>query len=365
MTIKTCSKCLLTDNIEGVTIGNDNTCNYCTGFSPFKPYGEEGLIKILKKAQRKKRTYDALVPISGGKDSIYVLYLAVKKYGLKVLTYTFDNGFMCELAIKNIENAVKACGVDHIWVKHDTKLLDEFYRTALVNSGEICGICGIGIERSLLKISEAWKTPLILLGHSPVEENSFTSENLYDPTRLKAILAKNPKINKNAVNRFLMFPKLNFINTYLYTKTGRFGKKVNILYYIDMPSDQDIANIIKKEMNWLDSSHSEYSRHFDCLAEPFTNFIREKRFGYSRRLPQLCNMIRKNEITREEAIEINNNDNKGPLPINYDIVTSRLDLKEKDIDEIGKIPVHVFDDQTSSANKIFAKARRILKKNKH
>ena len=362
-TEKKCSKCLLTDNIEGVSIGEDDVCNYCSEYTPFKPYGEETLLKIFKKAQSKKKTYDALVPISGGKDSTYVLYLAVKKYGLKVLTYTFDNGFMCELAIKNIENAVKTCGVDHIWVKHDTKFLDELYRTALINSGEICGICGIGIERSMLKISEAWKTPLILLGHSPAEDNSFTSENIYDSNRLKAILSNNSQINKNKVNRFLIFPNLNFISSYIYTKFGRFGKKVNILYYLDMPSDQEIAKIIKNEMNWLDSSHSEYSRHFDCLAEPFTNFIREKRFGYSRRIPQLCNMIRKNEITREEAININNNDKIEHLPINYELVTSRLKLNEKDINEIGNIPIHIFDDHTSKANIFFKKARIMLKKN--
>ena len=109
---------------------------------------------------------------------LYVSEVAVKKYKLNVLTYTFDNGFVSDFARKNIETSVKNCGVDHIWVKHDIKLISELYSTALIQSGEICGICGVGIERSMLKISEAWKTPIILLGHSPTEANSFTSENL-------------------------------------------------------------------------------------------------------------------------------------------------------------------------------------------
>jgi len=363
--IKTCSKCILNEKIDGVIIGDDGICNYCKEYVPFSPYKESELLKIFKKTRKKKRIYDALVPISGGKDSTYVLYLAVNKYKLNVLTYTFDNGFMNDLAKENIERAVKKCGVDHVWVKHDLKLIHELYRTALVHSGEICGICGTGIERSMLKISEAWKVPVILLGHSPAEANSFTTENIYDQSRLKAIIQKNRNINNEMINRFLIYPKLNFITSYLYTKSGRFGKKVNILYYLNNPSDKEIGNIIKKEMDWKESDQSEYTRHFDCLAEPFSNYIRDKRFGYSRRLPQLSNMIRNKEITREEALKIYIDDNKNPLPHNYEFVMSSLNLKENDIEEIEKIPVNVFNDKKSPANIIFAKTRSLIKKNVH
>lgn len=362
---KTCSKCLMNDKMNGVQIGNDGICNFCAVYKTFIPYGESALLKIFKNARKKKRIYDALVPLSGGKDSTYVLYLAVAKYKLNVLTYTFDNGFMNDLAKKNIESSVKKCGVDHVWIKHDFKLIHELYRTALVQSGEICGICGTGIERSMLKISQAWKIPLILMGHSPTEANSFTSENIYDQTRLKAILKKNENINQEMLNRFLIYPKLNFITSYLFTKSGRFGKKVNILYYLDIPSDKEIGSILKKEMAWTEPEQSAYTRHFDCLAEPFSNFVRDKRFGYSRRLPQLSNMIRNKEITREEALQIYSDDNKNPLPANYEFVMSALNLKENDIEEIEKIPHNVFSDKKSLANQVFEKTRRMIKPNAH
>ncbi len=359
---KSCNKCILHGNIPEVRIGTDGICNHCSDFKPFSPHGNNGLLKLLKRAKKKERIYDALVPLSGGKDSTYVLHLAVTKYKLNVLTFTFDNGFMSDLAKINIESSVKTCGVDHIWIKHDLKLISELYRTALINSGEICGICGIGIERSMLKISEAWKIPVILLGHSPTEDNSFTSENLYDQLRLKAILQENPNITKEKIRRFLIYPKLNFISSYLFTRLGRFGRKVNILYYEHLPSDKEIGEIIKNEMNWLDSTNSEYTRHFDCLAEPFTNYIREKRFGYSRRLPQLSNMIRNNEITREEALKINNNDSNSDIPENYELIKSVLNLTENDISKITRIPQNVYSYKVSLANKIFTKVRGIVKK---
>ncbi len=363
--IKICSNCILDEKIKGVIIDDDGICNYCKNHEPFTPHGESKLLKIFRKAQHKKRHYDALVPLSGGKDSTYVLYLAVKKYKLNVLTYTYNNGFMSDFAKKNIEASVNKLGVDHIWIKHDPNLIKELYRTALLHSGEICGICGVGIERSMLKVSEGWKIPLILLGHTPTEANSFTSENIYDQNRIKAIFAQSDNINKQMLKRFLVYLNLDFINTYLYTKTGRFGKKVHILYYIDSPSEKEIGNILKKKMDWSEPEGSEYSRHFDCIAEPFTNYIRDKRFGSSRRIPQLSNLIRHHEISRDEAIKISEDDAKKNLPENYEKVMSILNLTDDDIESIGNIPANVFSDKKSTSNMIFTKIRSLLKKTEH
>jgi len=359
--MNSCSKCLLNETIPRVAITPDGECNFCKNHKPWKGHDEALLLNIFSKAKKKGRVYDALVPLSGGKDSTYVLYLAVKKYGLRVLAYTYDNGFMSGLAKENIEQSVKVCGVDHIWVMPDIEFIRSLYRASLLHSGEICGICGVGIERNMLKISEAWKIPLILLGHTPTESNSFTGEDLYDPERLKAVLKQEPAITKDMVGRFLIYPNLNFIKSFLYSRSGRFGKKVNVLYYGDLPTDRQIGETIKKEMDWKDASFSEYTRHFDCLAEPFTNYIREKRFGFSRRLPQLSNMIRNNELSREEALRIINKDHNNALPENYEYIKESLKLTEEEVKKAFSVPVNIFNDRASKANLLFAKVRKLVK----
>ncbi len=358
----TCTQCLLHDQLEGVQINDKGICNHCADYKHFTPVGESHLIQILEKAKRKQKVYDALVPLSGGKDSTYVLYLARQRYQLNVLTYTFDNGFMSELAKSNIEKAVKKCGVDHIWVRHDPQMIHQMYRTTLLQSGEICGICGVGIERSMLKLSEAYQIPLILLGHSPTEANSFTSENIYDQARLKAILRTNKSINEGMVNRFLIYPNLNFISSYIYTLMGKFGKKINLLYYLPLPSDHEIGVLLKQEMDWSEPQDSQYTRHFDCHAEPLTNYVRQHRFGAARRLPQLSNMIRNKEISREEALKIYEQDQAFLQPKNFEKVLSELDLKIEDLEKITQIPQQVFSKEVSQTNRIFAIARRWVKK---
>lgn len=353
------------DGIGGISVSGNGLCNLCDDHHPFVPYGEEALLKILSKAQKKKRTYDALVPLSGGKDSTYVLHLAVNKYKLRTLTYSFDNGFMSEPARRNIEKAVEICHVDHIWVKHGADLISRLYKTALLESGEICGLCGVGIERSMLKLSEAWRIPIILMGHSPTESNSFTSENIYDVKRLKYILNRDKQITPDMIRRFLVYPNLNFLSTWFLTRTGKFGRKVNILYYTESLTDNRIGEILKKEMGWTEPAHSEYTRHFDCLAEPFTNYIREKRFGFSRRLPQLSNMIRSGEMSREKALQIADDDTRRMSAPDFGVLKDILNLTDDDIEKTTRVPLNLYSDKTDPGNKIFAFIRTLIKGNTH
>ncbi len=72
--MQTCTKWLYNENYPGITFDNDGVCNFCKSNKQYTPLGEGLLIQIFDKIKSKKTTYDALVPISGGKDSTYILY---------------------------------------------------------------------------------------------------------------------------------------------------------------------------------------------------------------------------------------------------------------------------------------------------
>ena len=187
--MKVCNKCILTDAYPGLSFGEDGTCSMCSFEHVFEPYGEEYLMRILDAAKNKKKgEYDALVPLSGGKDSMYILYLAVKVYNLKVMTMTYDNGFVSRIAIDNMERAVEKMNVKHVVCKSDEVVLRKIYRDMLLRSGDICGACGIPIKASMFKVASDYKIPMILLGTSPLEEDSFLPDTTQDIRRFKYIM---------------------------------------------------------------------------------------------------------------------------------------------------------------------------------
>ena len=94
------------------------------------------LERIFQKARSKKRTYDCMVPFSGGRDSTMVLYLCTRVYNLRTLAFTFDNGFASEQARKNMEVAVNKFDVDFLRYKPRRSKLMMAYRISFLKTGK-------------------------------------------------------------------------------------------------------------------------------------------------------------------------------------------------------------------------------------
>jgi N-acetyl sugar amidotransferase len=109
------------DTASEISFNDKGICNYCSEFKerllkfiPADPElisekRKELLLKIKKSSRGKK--YGCIVGVSGGADSSWSLYQAVKE-GLNPLAVHMDNGWDSELAANNIEKLVKKLDVD-------------------------------------------------------------------------------------------------------------------------------------------------------------------------------------------------------------------------------------------------------------
>lgn len=120
--INRCTRCLLPASIKGITFDEEGVCNHCRDYErnfaawdSIKDRKSQEFQQLLEKAKSLKRPYDCLVPLSGGKDSTYALYLATKVYNLRTLAVTLDNGYLSNPAKENIKNALANCNADHFF----------------------------------------------------------------------------------------------------------------------------------------------------------------------------------------------------------------------------------------------------------
>jgi Fe-S cluster biogenesis protein NfuA len=102
--------------------------------------------------------------MSGGKDSSYALYLMVKRFNMRPLACTYDNGMLTDLARSNIRNAIDNLGVDHIMVAPDKTELKMMYRHFFMATKNICTVCNQGINAAICKTAVQEGIPLIILG---------------------------------------------------------------------------------------------------------------------------------------------------------------------------------------------------------
>ena len=113
-----CNKCLFDSTVPELKVDTDGICNYCHLHDRFKKFhsrGQKGRFKLLNLVKKIKassgKKYDCIVGVSGGVDSSFTLYLAVR-FGLKPLAVHIDNGWNSELAVENIQNITDKLGVD-------------------------------------------------------------------------------------------------------------------------------------------------------------------------------------------------------------------------------------------------------------
>jgi len=138
--IKRCSKCILPETIPNITFDDKGVCNYCIEFD--KNQGnvtvdydkrKKRFETLMNEAQSKKirnrSKYDALVPLSGGRDSSYVAMEMSKDF--KILCVNYDNPFSSSQARMNIENLMKKINADLITFKYPRERHERSFRTNL------------------------------------------------------------------------------------------------------------------------------------------------------------------------------------------------------------------------------------------
>jgi len=357
--MKICNQCIINDSYPKISFNEMGTCSLCVEQRTYKPLGEDKLLAILQNAKNKNSNYDVLVPLSGGKDSTYILHLAVNVYKLKVLTMTYDNGLFSQIALDNIQRAIEITKVKHVFCKPDAEIQKKIYRNMFLNSGDICGACDIGTKANILKVAKDYSVPIILYGTSPLEEDSFVPDSIQDIARFKYILKKSNDLTRKEIDDFLIYPNLNHFLLSYYKKIGKISKEIRPLFFIDNPTDKEMGDIIAKELNWKEDDGREYSKHFDCIAEPLTNYVRNKIYGYERRLCQYSNMIRRNEISREKAVELYAIDDITSKPANYQNALDYLNLTDEDLEKIVTILPLKFEKHTSKINRLFTRLMKI------
>ncbi|MBN1877026.1 MAG: hypothetical protein JXA33_22580 [Anaerolineae bacterium] len=181
--VKRCARCILPASLPSAQLDEAGVCHHCRTFEAshgnwdaVKAQRKSELEELVEQARQLHRPYDCLIPLSGGKDSTYALYVCSKVYGLKCLSVTFDNGYLAEPARANIKNAMEATGADHLMFTPNRANLLNLYKQFLETSGDFCSVCMRGIHVSTVTATKAFDIPLVVTGNG----NRFAYLNMME-----------------------------------------------------------------------------------------------------------------------------------------------------------------------------------------
>jgi len=350
-TSQECVRCIADSSIPGITFDEQGECSLCKfhdKLDTLYPENEEALEKLENRFKKireagKNKKYDCIVGLSGGRDSTYLLYLAVKKWNLRPLAVHFNDGFDNPVAGENMLKAVRKLGVDLRTITSDfreckdLKIVDLKASTPLLNTGT-----DVGIGAALYGVAYKEKIKTILYGQSfrtegirPIAWAYFDGDllraqhKMFGSAPLKKWEPSNPGYNLGV--KEMMFYTLNGIKTF-----------APFYYY---PYVREEANeILSKELDWVYPG----AHYFDDLYWSLITYIHRVKFKIDFRRIAYSALIRSKQMDRSEALKAV----QTPYVLeNQDIINlciKRLGLTREEFDEFMAIPPKNFWDYPNS-----------------
>lgn len=337
-----CSRCVLdTVGPHPIDFDDDGVCHYCRAsdraVAKWTLSPEEQRIKFEQaigaiKARGAGREYDSILGMSGGVDSSYVAYLAMK-HGLRPLIIHLDNSWNSELAVKNIENIITRTGFEYYnyvidW--EEFKDMQLAYLRASVIDTEV--VTDQAIFAILHIVAHRLGVRYILFGDNPKSERTMPSGWNYQKNDLANLRAIHRRFGRKKLRSY---PLMGLYDLDWYRKVAGISY-VSLLHYIDVPVSEMKATL-EREFGWRDYrwKHCE-----SVFTQFYQGYILPKKYGVDKRKAHITDEILSGLITRDEAIRRLEQPyyTDEQLREDYDFVTRKFDLSAQEFEEILAIP---------------------------
>jgi N-acetyl sugar amidotransferase len=345
MTKKICSRCIYDETVPNISFDEHCVCNYCQQIEDMEaeyPTGDAGRAYLEKvvaemKAAGKGKKYDAIIGVSGGCDSSFLLHEMSQKYGLRLLAAHFDNTWNSTIATENIHNVLEKLGIDLFTIVVDNKEYDDIYRSFFkAGVKDLETPTDIALATTLYKAAEKFGIKYMIEGHSFRTEGVAPLGWIY----------MDGKYIESVQKEFGSYPLKTFPNLWLLDQLrwmlfGRI-KKIRPLYYMDY--DKEAAKKMLTEKygwQWYGGHHLE--NRFTAF---YHSFFLPTRWNIDFRIAGYSAYCRNGDMTREEALRLMSE----PPHLEGDLVEftkKRLGFSDEEFNKMMTLPKKNYTDYTT------------------
>ncbi|MBA3680764.1 MAG: N-acetyl sugar amidotransferase [Bacteroidetes bacterium] len=303
-----CKQCIMDTSDPDIVFDANGSCNHCTN-SIIRLNKEIFIDPIIKKHNLDKlinnikqdgvnNKYDCLIGLSGGVDSSYLAYVAVKQFGLRPLAVHLDNGWNSELAVENIKNIVNSLNIDlytHVLNWEEFKALQKAFLRASVIDIEMLTDHAIGV--ALYEVSKKYNIKYFLSGYNYQSESVMPAKWLY-PYKMDSLNIKD--IYKKEGDGGLKLKTFKLLNFYQYLTFGKNSMAlIPILNYLDY-NKKEALKIIETQLNWRNYGN----KHDESIFTKFyQDVILPQKFKIDKRRAHYSSLICSGQMTRDEGLE--------------------------------------------------------------
>jgi len=310
--ISYCSRCLYPSTKPDLWF-QDGLCGACHSFDQRSKYDWSSGRQVFRDlicANKKNSRYDCIVPVSGGKDSTYQVWRVLQE-GFNPLCVTAPTDQLTALGRTNIEN-LKSLGCDYVEISVNREVRKKINRHAFFAVGDIQWPEHLLIYTIPVRAAVQFQIPVILWGECPQREyGAGRPEDAYLKYFDRRVLEEYGSLNGLRVSDLLSIE----------------GVAERDLYFYEYPSVEDIDSLglkgiyLDNYFPWNGISNAVISQslgfrvsetnilgtisnyeNLDNYVHGIHDYLKYLKFGFSRATDIACNLIRRNLISRDDAI---------------------------------------------------------------
>ncbi len=312
--MKRCTRCIMPESVPGISFDSAGVCSYCLEYRNEESLGENAFQEIIAFSRKTKSTYDCVVPLSGGRDSSFVLYLAKVKYNLKPLAVSNDNEFRVEQALVNMQTACRKLKVDFLNVRSKRDIAHKIVKSnfrASTGFGQfgLCNACVYGYRSAVYIAAEKYGIPLILWGESKQEATQDMEKKAFSALNGTGhSLGKLLNINFYLSEYYKLLQRMespvygnSVFSRSIPVLKNKEIKEVRVFDYLTWDREQMKAAIIN-DLGWRKPEDHVSTWRTDCRLHPLVNYTFYKLFGCSKDCFGYHKMINSGQMKRDEAL---------------------------------------------------------------
>jgi N-acetyl sugar amidotransferase len=337
-----CNRCLYPENHPLNIIFDEN--GICSGC---RIHEEKDILDWSSRGQKLKyildqyknqsnKNYDCIIPVSGARDSYFIVHTIKNVYGMNPLLVTYNKHYNTDIGIRNLANLRRHFDCDIMTLTVNPETVKKITRATIRKMGSIYWHCIAGQTVYPVQVAVKFKIPLIIWGaHQGVDQvGMFSHENEVEMTRkyrkehdlmgfeAEDLISEFDNISEQDIVQF-KYPDDKEIE-----RIGVRGIYLNNYIRWDSKTQHE------KMIELYDYETSLQTRTFDTYNDvdcfnysDVHDYIKYIKLGYGKVTDHASREIRLRRMTREEGVDmvrkyINNN------PVNLNLFLNWIGITE-------------------------------------
>ena len=313
-----CQRCLYPENHPlGITFDAEGVCSGCRVHEEKNSldwaYRQSRLRSFLDQYRgRNYSRHDCVIPISGGRDSFYIVHLVKKVYGLNPLVVIYNKHYNTRAGIYNIARLRTAFGCDVMTMTLDPRLIKRVMQATLALRGSFHWHALAGNTAFPVQMAVRMNIPLVIWGaHQGLEQvGMFSHLDEVEMTRryrkehdLMGLEAEDFVDQQDLSERDLL-PFFYPTDAQL-RKSGVRGIYLGNFHRWDTKAQhEEMVNLYHQYQGPLSRTFDTYNDIDDMHFTGMHDLLKIRKFGYGKVVDDVSREIRYGRLKRDEAIAL-------------------------------------------------------------